>query len=69
MVEFLPTTVGGYLNNTMSKNDILVDALIVHGARNGPLSYRPKSIREYVKEISTMFHGRCFMIEKRFEVT
>ena len=64
----LPTTLGAYKNTTMSIHNVLVDALIVRDAWKGPLSYQPDSIKQYVKEVSTMTRGTCIMIEERFQV-
>ena len=65
----VPTTLAEYKNNTMSLSEFLVDAYFVKNAAEGVLSFRPSVITETVKEITTMFHGTCIMIEKRFQVT
>ena len=65
----LPTTLAGYKNNTMSLSEFLVDAYIVTDTRAGILSFQPSLITDTVKEVTTMFHGTCIMIEKRFQVT
>ena len=67
--EILPTTKGSYKENTMNLSDILVDALLVKDARKGSvLGYRPKSIKEKLQEVETMFQGTCIILEETIQV-
>ena len=45
----------------MNINDFLVDALIVNDTIKGPLSYRPKSIKDTFEGIVTMYQGTCML--------
>jgi len=67
--SIVPTNIVEYKNKTMALDDYLVGAYIIDNAAEGILSYRPISIMDEVKEISTMFQGNCIVIEKRFQVT
>ena len=64
----VPFTFESFKNNTISKNEILIDAFMINDARNGILAYNPSRITEHVKELSTMFFGNCIIIEKAFKV-
>ena len=63
----LNTNPDDYKNNTMALKDVLLDVLFVKGGE-GILNYKPVSIKESVKEVATMFHGTCFMIDKTLKV-
>ena len=66
--QILPTTKESYIENTMKLSEVLVDALVVRDVRKGPLSFRPKSIKEKVKEVETMFQGTCITIKGGIQV-
>ena len=66
--QILPTTKESYIENTMKLSEVLVDALVVRDVRKGPLSFRPKSIKEKVKEVETMFQGTCLIIKGGIKV-
>ena len=65
----MPFTFESFKNNTISQNDMLMDAFLITNARNGPLAYNPSRITHDVREISTMFYGNCILIKKAFKVT
>ena len=67
--QILHTNWDEYRNNTIKLNDILVDALVIHDAGHGPLSFQPISIKDSVKEIATMLYGNCLMIDKHIRVS
>ena len=52
----------------MNINDFLVDALIVSDTIKGPLSYRPKSIKDTFEGIVTTYQGTCMLMEKFMKV-
>ena len=64
----LYTSLDAFKNNTMKKDDFIVDALVVQNGSQGVLSYKPRSIKENVKEIATMFHGTCITIDSKIQV-
>ena len=64
----LYTSLDGYKNNTMGLNDFLIDVLFVKGTLTNFFNVKPVSIKESVKEIETMFHGTCFLIDKKLQV-
>ena len=67
--QILPTTTANYKENTMNMSDFLVEAMVVKDAgRKGVLSLRPKSIKEKVREVATMFQGTCIMLEETIQV-
>ena len=66
--QILPTTKESYIENTMKLSEVLVDALVVRDVRKGPLSFRPKSIKEKVKEVETRFQRTCITIKGGIQV-
>ena len=64
----LYTSLDAFKNNTMKRDDFIVDALVVENGAQGVLSYKPRSIKENVKEIATMFHGTCITIDSKIQV-
>ena len=64
----LYTSLDAFKNNTMKRDDFIVDALVVQNGAQGVLSYKPRSIKENVKEIATMFHGTCITIDSKIQV-
>ena len=64
----MPFSFESFKNNTISQNDMLMDAFLITNARNGPLAYNPSRITHDVREISTMFYGNCILIQKAFKV-
>ena len=64
----LYTSLDAFKNNTMKRDDFIVDALVVENGAQGVLSYKPSSIKENVKEIATMFHGTCITIDSKIQV-
>ena len=67
--QILPTTTANYKENTMNMSDFLAEAMLVKDAeRKGVLSLRPKSIKEKVREVETMFQGTCIILEETIQV-
>ena len=48
----VPFTFESFKNNTISQNELLIDAFMINNARNGPLAYNPSRITEHVKQLS-----------------
>ena len=66
--SILNTNLEDYKNNTLRFDDVLEDVLFVKDASQNALGSKPVSIKGRVREVQTMIHGNCFIIDSKMQV-
>ena len=67
-VPVMVTDYYGYKNNTLSLDDFLVDIKMARNVKESILNTKLVSLKGAIKEISTMFHGTCFLYQEKLQV-
>ena len=58
-----------YRDNTLSLDEVMVDAFVLKNLSNGILKQHPISIKNHFKPIVTLFRGMCYIIDNKMRVT
>lgn len=63
----MDTSLDGYKNNTMRLDDVLLDAFFVEAVREVSV-FQHVQIKNDVKEVATMMHGNCLVLDQKRQV-
>ena len=59
----------GYKNNTLRLEEFLIDVVVSFDTQKGVLNITHQPIRDNIKTIFTAFHGTCFLIDEKLQVS